>query len=400
MTHAVPRSEAGPTLPEAGPTLPEAPPTLVAVNGKWLGQTRTGTQRYAEELTRRLVGDPRLDVLLCLPRGVPVPTWVPAAVDVRRSRLTGIAFEQLALPVLARGRLVLSLAGPAPLLLRRQVATFHDATPFRFPHTYTRAFGRWHRTIYRVVARRARAVVTVSDFSAGELADVLGLPATRFVVIPDGADHMDDLVGVAPSCAGSPGGFALCVGTLAAHKNLAGVLRELAAAAIPTIVVGARGPGRVFAGGTPTPVSHDGVTYAADLTDAELAWLYRHAIALVFPSRYEGFGLPVIEAQTLDCPVIVARAASLPEVAGPGAISVDPDRPEDVPAILDRLRNDTDFRAEVVAAGRVNAARFSWTESAHRLITVLQTAAGTAGTAGTVGTVGSSHPNGSGESAD
>jgi glycosyltransferase involved in cell wall biosynthesis len=90
----------------------------------------------------------------------------------------------------------------------------------------------------------------------------------------------------------------------------------------------------------------------------------------------------------------------LPEVAGPGAISVDPDRPEDVPAILDRLRNDTDFRAEVVAAGRVNAARFSWAESADRLITVLQTAAGPAGPVGSVGTVGSSHPSGSGESAD
>ena len=88
---------------------------------------------------------------------------------------------------------------------------------------------------------------------------------------------------------------------------------------------------------------------------------YRHAGALVFPSRYEGFGLPVVEAQALGCPVVAARSSSLPEVAGQGALFVDPDRPQDVPSMVRELIADPARRAEMVAAGSVNAAPVSYT---------------------------------------
>ncbi len=338
------------------------------LNGKWLAQGRTGTQRFAEEIGRRLVADPRLDVVVGVPSDASVPGWVPGE-RVRRSRLRGVAFEQVALPALARGRVLVNLAGPAPLIVRRQVATFHDATPFRYPATYTRAFGAWHRLIYRVVSRRALAILTVSDFSARELAEVLDRPLHRFQVVSNGADHLGaiqptpvDLGLVEP-----PAGFVLCVGTLAAHKNLAGVLDALERAELPTVVVGARGPSRVFAGTADAGGDTSVVRYAAHLTDAQLAWLYQRAGALVFPSRYEGFGLPIVEAQSLGCPAIVSRAAGLPDVAGPGAILIDPDRPEDVPTLVRRVLADQAWRAEVVAEGHRNAARFRWEDSARLL---------------------------------
>lgn len=159
----------------------------------------------------------------------------------------------------------------------------------------------------------------------------------------------------------------LCVGTLAAHKNLAGVLDALERAELPTVVVGARGPSRVFAGTADAGGDTSVVRYAAHLTDAQLAWLYQRAGALVFPSRYEGFGLPIVEAQSLGCPAIVSRAAGLPDVAGPGAILIDPDRPEDVPTLVRRVLADQAWRAEVVAEGHRNAARFRWEDSARLL---------------------------------
>ena len=350
---------------------PTATLTRVALNGKWLAQRRTGTQRFAEEIARRLVLDPRLDVLLCLPQDAAVPDWLPATVPGRRSRPRGGAFEQVALPQLARGRLLVSLAGPAPVVVGHQVATFHDATPFRFPNTYTRAFGAWHRSIYRLVSRRARAVVTVSEFSAVELATVLHRPRELFHVVGNGSEHLSALTPMRPDSDLPQEGFVLVVGTLALHKNLPGVLRAVADARLPTVVVGARGPARVFSGASPTVGDDDVITYAAHLTDAELAWLYRHAGALVFPSRYEGFGLPVVEAQALGCPVVAARSSSLPEVAGQGALFVDPDRPQDVPSMVRELIADPARRAEMVAAGSVNAARFTWATSASRLGDVL-----------------------------
>lgn len=347
--------------------------TAVAVNGKWLAQSTTGTQRFAQELVRRLVLRPDLDVVLHVPRRAPLPGWLPAGTQVVRSRLDGVAFEQLALPWAARGMLVLSLCGPAPLLARRQVATIHDASPFRFPQTYTRVFGAWHRTVARVLARRANALVTVSNFSAGELAEVLRIPGNRFTVVPNGADHLDHLEATDPGLPADGSEFVLAVGTLAAHKNLAPVLRVLAARGIPTVVVGARGAGRVFAA---ADLPQGGsITYAGRLTDAQLGWLYRHAGVLVFPSRYEGFGVPLIEAQQAGCPVVAGAVAALPEVAGAGALLVPPDRPELIADAVERVLADRPERDRLVAAGRDNAARFTWDRSAELLAAAVHTAA-------------------------
>ena len=349
--------------PAAEPPVQRTP---VLLNGKWLAQARTGTQRFADEISRRLLVDPRLDVMVGLPSDATMPTWLPTE-RVRRSRLRGVAFEQLALPALARGRVLVSLAGPAPLVVRRQVATFHDATPFRYPATYTRAFRAWHQLIYRVVSRRALAILTVSDFSARELAEVLDRPLGRFHMVSNGADHLDAIPPTPPDLGpgGVPNWFVLCVGTLAVHKNLAGVLDSLEKAALPTVVVGARGSARIFAGTADVGGDTSVIRYAAHLTDAQLVWLYQRAGVLVFPSRYEGFGLPIVEAQSLGCPVIVSQAAGLPDVAGPGAILIDPDRPDDVPAVVRRVLADPVWRAQVVAAGRRNADRFRWADSAR-----------------------------------
>lgn len=349
-----------------------AEPTPVAVNGKWLAQPMTGTQRFAEELVRRLVGRPDLAVVLHLPRRARVPDWLPPGTRVVRSRLDGVAFEQLALPWAARGRLVLSLCGPAPLLVRRQVAAIHDASPFRFQQTYTRAFGMWRRAVARVLARRGGSLVTVSQFSAGELADVLKIPISRFTVVPNGSDHLDDLQPTDPGLPAEGSGFVLAVGTLAAHKNLAPVVRVLAARGMPTVVVGVRGAGRVFAA---ADLPADGtITYAGRLTDAELAWLYRHAGALVFPSRYEGFGIPVVEAQRAGCPVVAGAAAAVPEVAGAGAVLVAPEQPELLADAVQRVLADPGERRHLVAAGRANAARFTWEHSAELLAAVVRAA--------------------------
>src|SRR5829696_660632 len=110
---------------------------------------------------------------------------------VLESRARGQVFEQLVLPWVARRDLLLSLGGPAPLAARRQVATLHDVSVFRHPETYSRAFRTWYRSMYRVLARRATRVLTVSAFSAGELQSVLHVDAGRVSVVPNGCDHVD-----------------------------------------------------------------------------------------------------------------------------------------------------------------------------------------------------------------
>jgi glycosyltransferase involved in cell wall biosynthesis len=310
--------------------------------------------------------------VLHVPAGAVVPDWARQQVEVRRSRLRGTAFEQLALPWAARRDLLLSLGGAAPLLARHQVATMHDATMFRFPHTYSRTFATWYRFMYRTVGRRAQRVLTVSEFSRRELMEILGLAADRVVVVPNGVEHSDAAgtgdpvdVGEAP--------FVLMIGPPAAHKNIAPVATALSDRGIPVVVVGGPGTLQVFGSRAQKAAVPDRslVRNVGRISDAQVTWLYRHASALVFPSLYEGFGLPVVEAQRLGCPVVTSHHASLPEVAGDAALLVDPTSPGDVAEQVARLLADPARLAQLAASGRQNAQRFQWSASAGRLASAL-----------------------------
>ncbi|HWM34290.1 MAG TPA: glycosyltransferase [Pseudolysinimonas sp.] len=341
----------------------------VAINGKWLSAPQSGMQRYAGEVARRVLDlDPAARVVA--PRDAVLPDWLPAG-RVVRSRMRGIAFEQLALPWLTRHEMLLNLAGPAPILKREQLVVMHDVTPARFPRTFSRRFVLWYSVLYRVLARRARHLATVSEFSRGELADVLHIDPARFALAPNGHEHAFDARAEARDITlhgelaqHATADYVLCVGNLTPSKNLAPVTRALAAAGIPVVVVGANPGSRVFA--SETTLAAPGIHLAGRLSDAELALLLRNARALVFPSLYEGFGLPLVEAQALECPVIASDRASIPEVAGDGAVYFDPTRPQDA---VERVRAlDAEERRRLVASGRRNVARFSWDRTALILL--------------------------------
>jgi glycosyltransferase involved in cell wall biosynthesis len=343
----------------------------LAVNGRFLSQATTGTQRYALELTTRLAARHGRRVVVHVPRGTPVPAVIEQAADVRESWASGQVFEQVVLPWLARRDLLLSLGGPAPVLARSQVATLHDVSVFRHPETYSRGFRTWYRGMYRLLARRAVRVLTVSSFSAGELAAVLRMPAGRVSVVPNGGDHVDRFTPAQPDLGsvearlvdGEP--WVLCVGTFARHKNLVPALDALEEAGISSVVVGARGGNRVFADAGEGRWNR--ATFAGRLSDDELAWLYRRATALVFPSLYEGFGIPVVEAQRLGCPVVALRAGPMAEVAGDGAVLCDPAEPQQVVRAVREIAADPARRSALVESGRLNAERYTWDRSADLL---------------------------------
>jgi glycosyltransferase involved in cell wall biosynthesis len=290
----------------------------VHLNGKWLGQPFTGVQRYSEEVASRVAAAEDFDFVLHVPKGATAPAWATkASVRVRVAPVAGVMYEQLYLPLATRGRLLLSFGGIPPILKRRQVVTFHDATPFRFPRTFRFLFVAYYFIGFFILSRTAYQLLTVSEFSRNELAEFLRVSPTRFLVVPCGADLLEKVESRQPEMPCQESAY-LVVGTLARHKNLAAPVEALAASGRRVTVVGAAGLASVFANYVPSfgPL----VTVARRLTDSELRWLYEHSQALVFPSFYEGFGIPVLEAQTLRCPAISSRTASIPSVAADGSL--------------------------------------------------------------------------------
>jgi glycosyltransferase involved in cell wall biosynthesis len=353
---------------------------IVYVNGRFTGRRMTGVERVAAHLLQALrvpagVGTPPW-VLLCPPGGQPPPLHGIAVRTVGRAAVPHL-WEQAVLPWAARDGVLLNLAGGAPFIARRQAAMLHDAAVYDHPEAYTSLFVAWYRALFAHLARHAERLFTVSAFSRSRLAAALGVPPTRFTVIPNGADHLD---AVEPEMAAlerlglGQSRFVLAVGSRNPTKNLEALIaawRQLAPGDPFRLVLVGGGNDRIF---RPSGDREDppGVVRCGWLPDAALKALYLRAEALVHPAIYEGFGLPPLEAMACGCPVAVARAASLPEVCGDAALYFDPHDRAAIAAAVARLLGEAPLRQELRDAGRLHARRRTWRDAAVQLRATLE----------------------------
>ena len=367
-------------------------PLPLFINGKYTAQRTTGVQRVAARLVLALdalLADDAAAAqalgpvtLLCPPQS---RGRLPALRHIRARPVGAVAlplhlWEQAVLPWAARGGRLLSLAGAAPYWARRPAALLHDAAVWDHPEAYTPAFVRWYRLLFARQARVAQPLLTVSAFSQQRLAACLGLPPQRLQVLHNGADHLRTVVPddtLLRQHGLPPGGFLLAVANANPTKNLDALVQAHAALparlALPLVIVGGHNT-RVFRDGTAgpvTPAAAAPVLRVGVQGDAVLKALYGAAAALVFPSVYEGFGLPPLEAMGEGCPVLAARAASLPEVCGDAALYCDPADPADMARALVQLLDDPALRQRLRAAGPAQAARYTWAASARGLLATL-----------------------------
>jgi glycosyltransferase involved in cell wall biosynthesis len=356
--------------------------TPLALNGRFLMQGLTGVQRFASELTAAmdaLAGAARWPATqVLMPRG-PVRATFGHLEATSVGRISGHGWEQFELPWHVRGRFLLSLGNSAPVLTgRRQAVVIHDAGVFDTPESYSPQYRAWYRMLHGTLARTGAMLITVSEFSRGRIAARLGIEPARLSVMPEGGEHLLRVPadGRALSRQGlTARRYALAVGTGAAHKNLQ-ALREAAALltghGLTLAVVGAANP-VVFrpAAGSAGP----GPVALGRVSDAELRALYEGALCLIFPSRYEGFGLPPLEAMACGCPVVSTRAGAVPEVCGDAALYFDAAEPSSVTQALRRLLEEADLAAELRRRGLARAARFSWRRAAEALLEMIEPAA-------------------------
>lgn len=263
----------------------------------------------------------------------------------------GHAWEQGWLPLAARGaELIYSPANLAPVASRRNVVVIHDVAALRHPEWYGRAYVTWQRALLPAIARRARLVITVSEFSRREIEEVLGV---RAEVIPNGVDERFEPLA-------ETGDYVLAVGTRIARKNLKALEATAKALQNAGIELVAAGSARSYMQQEKAAIKQLGY-----VPDAELPALYAKARAVVMPSLYEGFGLPCLEAMASGTPVVAANRGALPETCGDAALLVDPDDPQEVAAAMLRAATDEPTRTRLIEAGRERAARFTWERAAR-----------------------------------
>ena len=335
------------------------------VNLRTLGYRVTGVQRYL------------LGLLRYMPQGLN---------SVKPSRplqgIKGHLWEQFYLPTQLGHRLLWSPGNTGPIGVTRQVLTVHDMSSLDNPEWFQRKFALWYAALLPRLIRRVRAIITVSRFSKERIVCLTGVEPQRVHVIWNGVDRRfrpEDLKRVEQVRTEfdltTP--YILFVGSLEPRKNLKNLLEawRLGGFEGATLVV-AGASGHMFAslGFHSIP---QGVRLLGPAEDDVLPALYSGATGFVYPSLYEGFGLPPLEAMACGCPVAVSDIPAHREICGEAAMYFDPVRPEDISSKLDvLLRLDSAERTSLIEHGLQRAATYRWENSASETWRVLEEAAG------------------------
>ncbi len=325
------------------------------------------------------------------------PTPANMRVDVRTfgSRAQRLLWEQATLPRLV-SRLTLDLLHSPhytmPLGLRtRSVVTFCDMTFVLYPELHEPVKRVFFPAIMRWSARRADRLIAISESTGHDLARLWQVPAGRITTIPLAADpkfnapEEADVAGITARYGLAGRGYILYVGVLEPRKNVDRLVEAFAAIAaqVPDVdlaIAGGRGwmYDAIFAQVARTGLS-ERVKFLGHITQEELPALYAGARAFAYPSQYEGFGIPVLEAMLCGTPVVTTNVSSMPEVVGDSALLVHPDDTPGLAAALLRVLQDRELAGELVRRGRAQGRRFSWDRSARETVAVYREVCGAPG---------------------
>ncbi len=350
----------------------------IAINGRFLTQKILGVQRFAIETIEAI--DALLDTADYRALKGRIEIIAPKSardfplknIPLRRSGLSsGYLWEQLELPRLAGERLLLNLCMLGPLLTKHQLVVVHDATVRALPQNFSWRFRAAYRVLIPLLCRRADRVVTVSEFSRQEIGKWYGADTGNMPICYEGGDHIakvnsDESVLDRVGLRGKK--YFLGVGVGSSNKNIELVLAAFQKAPLGDAILVLTGKRDAAVHGALAEIHSQNVRNVGYVSDAELRALYEHALALVFPSRYEGFGLPALEAMTLGCPALISDQPALKEVCGDAALHCGVDDVDTLARHLHALATDAYLRAGLAAAGRERASRFTWARTARELL--------------------------------
>ncbi|MEW5923017.1 MAG: glycosyltransferase family 1 protein [Candidatus Zixiibacteriota bacterium] len=342
------------------------------VNARFLTQRLTGVQRHAIEMSLALHEiDP--EIKFVAPKNIIHEDVAERLSAEFFGHFTGYLWEQYELPKYikkhAPDRILINLANSAPISYKNKAATIHDTAPLRHPGWYSRKFAITYKMLLPRVVRSSKIIFSDSEFSKNEISALLGTDKRKIKVIYCGVGrHFRPESSEIHKT--SPENYILSVASLEPRKNFAGLIQAfsmLKERDIKLVIAGSSS--HIFAKHEPGKILIDKqrVEFVGYVDDNRLVELYREARLFVYPSLYEGFGLPPLEAMACGCPCAVSDAGSLPEVCGEAALYFNPHDPADIAAKIEMILSDSDRRESLIKSGLIQARKFDWKRSALEL---------------------------------
>ena len=354
----------------------------IVFNGKFRSQTATGVQRVAAELLAAL-GELKLkqhealrdlDLVLALPKSA-VATPLPGFRLTAPGKSDGILWEQIELPQMTGPHPLVNLCNIGPISRQGDMIMLHDAQVYDTPQSYSSMFVRYYRTVTPILARRAEKVLTVSSYSKERLLVAGIAPKKSIDIIPNGVDHVlrygsDNSILNRLNLRETK--YVIAPASVQAHKNIQILLQAARTQMDPDLKLVLYGSADRDTFARIGLIAGPNVEFAGRISDEALRCLVESALAFLFPSLTEGFGLPPLEAMMLKTPAIIARREPMTTLCGEAAIYVDPLEGQAWGEAINLIAKNEQLRQTYALRGHIQAKMYRWEDAAIALAGVMQ----------------------------
>ena len=344
--------------------------TKIIINGRFLTQKITGINRFACELCNALA-DFGIEIVIVAPKKIHPGYILNSRVEFF-GWLTGPLWEQIDLPLyllLHRNPLLLSFSGLGPLLYKNKITTIHDLAFYANPSWYSKSYYWFYRITTPLLAKFSKKIITVSEFSKSEIIRELGISAEKIEVI-NNAVHLTPLE--FPAIANKVNGkYIFSVSSIDPRKNIYRLIEAYNKSGL------ANDYKLVLAGQTSKVfnihISAEILKYSLGyVTDDELHVLYQNASLFVYPSLYEGFGIPPLEAMAHGCPTVISDIPVFKEIFGIASCYVNPLNPDDIKNGMIKVLSDRTYRDTLITSGVEQEKKYNWKRSANLVFQMIQ----------------------------
>ncbi|WP_151814385.1 glycosyltransferase family 4 protein [Acinetobacter ursingii] len=338
---------------------------MIYINARFLTQNVTGVQRFAVELSKQLLML-RNDIIFLVPNlDLIIDKSMLSIFNIKETKGgSGHFWEQITLPKYLKSigcPLLINLCNTAPVLYKQKITVLHDINFIKYSQSYSWKFRLFYKNLIPLLIKTSCKIITVSNFSKNELSDYYQINTSNIAVIYNATSEIFN------NKKGLNQNYALAVSSPVYHKNFSRMIEAFlkSNANIDLKIIGSLSDSF---NSLEYNVSKDPrVEFLGRVTDDELVKLYQNANFFIFPSLYEGFGIPPLEAQACGCAVISSNAASLPEVLQQSALYFDPCDVEDIKNKIEQIASNSDLTEKLSLKGLENVKRFSWKKSAIEL---------------------------------
>ncbi len=337
---------------------------MIYINARFLTQVLTGVQRFSTEICREL-NSIRTDLIFIVPSKEKV-------IDKSLFDLFNIVevvggdghyWEQVTLPCYLNSigkPLLINLANTAPIFYINKISTLHDLIFIKYPKSYSWKFRNFYKLLVPLMLKTSKKIITVSNYSKQDICDYYNIDSKKINVI---YNSFSDIF--SPKSSISNKTYALAVSSPNLHKNFNRMINAFLDSKIEVDLKIIGAISNVF--DSPSYSSDKRVQFLGRVSDEKLVELYSNAKFFIFPSLYEGFGIPPLEAQACGCPVISSNSSSLPEVLEDSAYFFNPNDLTSITNALVKINSDCKLRDALIQKGFLNIPRFSWQKSATQL---------------------------------